>query len=152
MRVPFVCVTSLLALLFLEGCISSYQVEIIKVHEMLQDMEAIEFDQPDHPSDLPETGIVVNNKTERTILVKMRRNKEQVMSVPPGGSSSMALSPGTYHYRICEDEGAAEPKSKAIYIELQGTKRIVEKCVFIYDVFTKEEIVDEKRLEQLRSR
>jgi hypothetical protein len=152
MRIHFVLVTFLSVLLFLGGCISSYQVEIIKAHEMIQDMEAIELDQPDHPSDLPETGILVNNKTDRTLLVKMRRKKEQVMSIPPGGSSWMALSPGTYHYRIYEDEAAEEPKSKAIYIDLQGTKRIVEKCVFIYDVFTKQEVVNEKRLEELRSR
>ena len=152
MRTHFVFVMCLFALVFLGGCISSYEVEIIKAHEMLQDMEAIELDQPDLASDLPETGIHVNNKTERTILVKMRRKKEQVMSIPPGASSSMALSPGKYHYMICEDETADEPRSKAIYIHLQGTKRIVEKCVFMYDVFTKKEVVDEKRLEELRSR
>ena len=138
--------------LLLGGCISSYEVEIIKVNEMIQDMEAIELDQPDHSSDLPDTGIVVTNRTERTLLVKMRRKKEDTISIPPGESGSMALTPGTYHYRICEDETADEPKTKAIYIELKGTKKIPEKCVFMYDVFTKKEVVDDKRLEQLRLR
>jgi hypothetical protein len=137
---------------FLGGCISSHQVEILKVNEMIQDMEAIELDDPDHASDLPQTGIVVKNQTERTLLVKMRRKGEQIMSVPPGCSGSMALEPGMYHYRIYEDETADEPKTKAVFIELNGTRRIVEKCVFVYDVFTKKEVVDEKEFEKLRSR
>lgn len=141
-----------IVLLFSGGCISSYQVEILKVNEMIQDMEAIELDDPDHTSDLPETGIAVNNRTERTLLVQMRGKKEQIMSIAPGGSASMALEPGTYHYRIHEDEAADEPKTKAVYIELKGTRRIVEKCVFIYDVFTKMEVVDDKEFEKLRSR
>jgi hypothetical protein len=146
------CAAFAIATLFLvlEGCVSSYEVEIIKVNEMIQDMEAIELDQPDHPSDLPENGIVVTNKTERTLLVKVRRKKERVMSIPPGESGSMALAPGTYHYRICEDVAAEEPKTKAIYIDLSGTKKIPEKCVFMYDVFTKKEVVDDDRLEKLR--
>ena len=137
---------------FLGSCISSYQVEILKVNEMIQDMEAIELDQPDHPSDLPENGIVVNNQTERTLLVKMRRKKERIMSIPPGGTGTMALEPGRYQYWIYEDEAADEPKTKAVYIELHGTRKIVEKCVFVYDVFTKKEVVDEKEFEKLRSR
>ena len=138
--------------LLLQGCVSSYQVEILKVNEMIQDMESIDLDQPDHPSDLPETGIVVNNKTDRTLLVKLRRKEEKVLSIAPGGSGSMELEPGTYHYRIYEDVDADEPKTKAVYIQLSGTKKIVEKCVFMYDVFTKKEVVDEKRFEKLRSR
>jgi hypothetical protein len=129
---------------------SSHQVEIIKVNEMIQDMEAIELDAPDLASDLPETGIVVTNKTERTLRVWMRRKKERVMSIPPGDTGSMALEPGTYHYGIGEDERVDEPKTKAVYIELRGTKRIPEKCVFLYDVFTKKEVVDDKGLEELR--
>lgn len=137
---------------FLGGCITSHQVEFLKVNEMIQDMEAIELDQPDHPSDFPESGIVVNNQTERTLLVKVRRKKEQIMSVGPGGTGSMALEPGIYHYRIYEDEAADEPKTKAVFIQLAGTRKIVEKCVFVYDVFTKKEVVDEKEFEKLRSR
>ena len=137
---------------FLGGCISSHQVEILKVNEMIQDMEAIELDDPDHASDLPQTGIAVNNQTERTLLVKMRRKKEHVMSVAPGGSGSMALEPGMYHYRIYEDEAADEPKTKAVFIELNGTRRIVEKCVFVYDVFTKKEVIADKEFEKLKSR
>ncbi len=137
---------------FLGGCITSHQVEFLKVNEMIQDMEAIELDDPEHASDLPENGIVVKNQTERTLLVKMRRKKERIMSIAPGGTGSMALEPGTYHYRIYEDEAADEPKTKAVYIELKGTRKIVEKCVFIYDVFTKKEVVDDKQFERLRSR
>ena len=148
----FLFVVIFFLVLFLGGCISSYQVEILKVNEMIQDMEAIELDDPDHASDLPETGIAVNNQTERTLLVKMRRKEEQIMSIAPGGSCSMALEPGTYHYRIYEDEAADEPKTKAVFIELKGTRKIVEKCVFVYDVFTKKEVVNEKEFERLRSR
>jgi hypothetical protein len=135
-----------------EGCISSHQVEILKVNEMIRDMEAVDLDDPDHALDLPQNGIVVNNRTERTLLVKMRRKEERIMSVAPGGTGSMALEPGTYHYRIYEDEAADEPKTKAVYIELNGTRKIVEKCLFVYDVFTKKEVVDEKEFEKLRSR
>jgi hypothetical protein len=141
-----------IVLVFSGGCISSYQVEILKINEMIQDMEALDLDDPDHTSDLPETGIAVNNQTERTLLVKMRGKKEQIMSIAPGGSASMALEPGNYHYRIYEDEAADEPKTKAVYIQLKGTRKIVEKCVFIYDVFTKKEVVDDKEFEKLRSR
>ena len=136
----------------LGGCISSYQVEILKANEMIQDMEAIELDDPDHASEFPETGIVVNNRTERTLLVKMRRKKEHIIAVPPGGSGTLALEPGMYHYRFCEDETSEEPKTKAVYIDLKGTRRIPEKCVFVYDVFTKKEVVDDKEFEKLRSR
>ncbi len=142
----------LVLFLVLDGCMTSYQVEILKVNEMIQDMEAIELDQPDHPSDLPETGIVINNKTDRTLLVTLRRKEEKILSIDPGGSGSMELEPGTYHYRIYEDTEAEEPKTKAVYIPLSGTKRVVEKCVFIYDVFTKSEVVDEKGFEKLRLR
>ena len=85
-------------------------------------------------------------------VVKLRSKEERIMSVPPGGSGCMALSPGTYYYRIYEDMEAKEPKTKAVYIDLKGTKKIVDKCVFTYDVFTKKEVVDEKRFETLRSR
>ena len=136
----------------LAGCISSYNVHIIKVHEMIQDMEAIEVDEPERASELPETGIVVNNKTDTTIEVKMRGKREQIITVPPGGSGSMALNPGNYHYKITPAEDTKGKKSKAIYIDLKGTKRIVEKILYIYDVFTKQEVVKEKELEQLRSR
>jgi hypothetical protein len=136
----------------LGGCISSHQVEILKVNEMIQDMESIELDDPDRAQDLPESGIVVNNGTERTLLVKMRRKKEHVVSVPPGGSRTLALEPGMYHYRFSEDDSSEEPKTKAVYIDLTGTRRIPEKCVFVYDVFTKQEVVDDKEFEKLRSR
>lgn len=152
MTCRFLIVTIVILFSFLGGCITSHQVEILKVNEMIQDMEAIELDDPEHASDLPETGIVVKNQTERTLLVKMRRKKERVMSVAPGGTGSMALEPGMYHYRIYEDEAADEPKTKAVFIELKGTRKIVEKCVFVYDVFTKKEVVDDKELEKLRSR
>ena len=152
MRTRCLPFTALLLFLIAGGCISSHEVEILKVNEMIQDMEAIELDDPDHASDFPQTGIVVNNQTERTLLVKMRRKKERIMSVAPGGSASMALEPGMYHYRIYEDEAADEPKTKAVFIELKGTRKIVEKCVFVYDVFTKKEVLDEKEFEKLRSR
>ena len=148
----FLILVIVLLFSFLGGCISSHQVEFLKVNEMIQDMEAIELDDPDHASDLPQTGIVVNNQTERTLLVKMRRKKEQTMSIAPGDSGSMALEPGMYHYSIYEDEAADEPKTKAVFIELKCTRKIVEKCVFVYDVFTKKEVVDENEFERLRSR
>jgi len=131
---------------------TSHTVQIIKAQEMIQDMEAIELDEPDHPSDLPETGIVVNNKTDRTLIVKMRRKQERTLSIPPGGSSAMALAPGLYHYNISVDDRIKEPGSKAIYIPLCGTRKIVEQCLFLYDVFTKKEVVDDQGLESLQSR
>jgi hypothetical protein len=152
MRNRFLLLSLLLCLSLPGGCISSHEVEILKLNEMIQDMEAIELDEPDHPSHYPENGIVVNNATSRTLLVKLRRKKEQVMSVPPGGSGSMALEPGRYHYKIYEDLEADEPKTKAVFIPLKGTKKIVEKCVFVYDVFTKKEVVDNKEFEKLRAR
>jgi len=148
----YLIITIVLLVSLLGGCITSHQVEILKVNEMIQDMEAIELDDPDHTSDFPENGIVVNNRTERTLLVKMRGKKERIMSVAPQATGSMALEPGMYHYRIYEDEAADEPKTKAVFIELEGTRRIVEKCVFVYDVFTKKEVVDDKEFEKLRSR
>jgi len=148
----YLIVTIVLLVSFLGACITSHQVEFLKVNEMIQDMEAIELDDPDHASDLPQNGIVVNNQTERTLLVKIRRKKERIMSIAPGGTGSMALEPGMYHYKIYEDEAADEPKTKAVFIELAGTRKIVEKCVFVYDVFTKQEVVDHKECEKLRSR
>lgn len=142
---------SLLAL-FLAGCVSSYEVEWIRAHELIQDMEAIELDEPDHPPDLPETGIVVNNHTARTLVVKLRRKEDEFLTIPPGASDSVPLVPGTYHYRIYQDPTADEPKTKAVYIDLSGTKKIVEKCVFVYDVFTEREVVSERRFREIRSR
>jgi hypothetical protein len=134
------------------GCVASYDVEIIRAHEMIQDMESIDLDQPDHPADLPETGILVNNKTDRTLRVILRRREEKSFSVPPGGSGSLALEPGIYHYRICQDAGSDAPKRKAYSIDLKGTRNIPEKCLFTYDVFTEKEVVSEKRFQELRSR
>ncbi len=134
------------------GCVSSYDVEILRANEMIQDMEAIELDQPDHDSDYPDNGIVVNNGTARTLIVKVRRKKEQSISIGPGASGSMALAPGKYHYKIYEDVEADEPKTKAVFIQLKGTKKIVEKCVFVYDVFTQSKVVDEKEFEKLQGR
>ena len=152
MRIRFLFVMLILSFLLLGGCLSSYEVEIIKVHEMIQDMEAIELDEPERASELPETGILVNNKTDTTIQVTMRGKKEQVVTVPPGGSGKMALTPGNYHYKIAAEEATKEKKSKGIYIDLKGTKKIVGKILYIYDVFTKQEVVKEKELEHLRSR
>jgi hypothetical protein len=127
-------------------------VELIRAHEMIQDMEAIDLDQPDHSPDLPETGILVHNKTDRTLRVNLRRKDEKTFSVPPGGSGSLVLEPGIYHYRICEDASADAPKTKATYIDLKGTKNIPEKCLFTYEVFTERQVVGEKRFQELRSR
>ena len=152
MRFHVFLVSFILVSLCLAGCISSYNVHIIKVHEMIQDMEAIELDEPERASELPETGILVNNKTETTLQVKMRGKEEQIITIPPGGSGMMALNPGNYHYRIAAAEDAKGEKSKAIYIDLKGTKKIVGKILYIYDVFTKQEVMKEKELEELRSR
>lgn len=131
---------------------TSHTVQVIKAQEMIQDMEAIELDETNLPAGLPETGIVVNNKTDRSILVTMRRKQERSMSVPPGGSSVMALAPGMYHYSISADEGGKGPGSKTLYVPLRGTRKIVEKCVFVYDVFTRKRVVDDNEFEDLRSR
>jgi hypothetical protein len=152
MRSHLFLVLLILVSLCLGGCISSYSVHIIKVHEMIQDMEAIELDEPERASELPETGILVNNKTDTTIQVTMRGKKEQVVTVPPGGSGKMALTPGNYHYKIAAEEAIKGKNSKGIYIDLRGTKKIVGKILYIYDVFTKQEVVKEKELAELRSR
>ena len=152
MKSYLILVHFILVALCLGGCISSHNVHIIKVHEMIQDMEAIELDDPERASELPETGILVNNKTDTTIQVKMRGKKEQIITVLPGGSGTMALTPGNYHYKIAAEEATKGEKSKGIYIDLRGTKKIVGKILYIYDVFTKQEVVKEKELEQLRSR
>lgn len=133
----------------LAGCLSSYEVRIIKVHEMIQDLEEIE---PDQPQDLRETGIIVFNNTDRTLRVTMRGRKEETLRVPPGESGSMALAPGNYHYGIYADATEDAPKSKAVYIQLRGNKRIVEKCLYTFDVFTQREVVNENELERLRVR
>lgn len=133
----------------LAGCLSSYEVRIIKVHEMIQDLEEIE---PDQPQDLRETGIIVFNNTDRTLRVTMRGRKEETLRVPPGESGSMALAPGNYHYGIYADATEDAPKSKAVYIQLRGNKRIVEKCLYTFDVFTQMEVVNENELERLRVR
>jgi len=140
------------SLWLLAGCISSYEVHVIKVHEMIQDLEEIEPDQPDQPQDLRETGIIVFNNTDRTLRVTMRGRKEETLRVPPGESGSMALAPGNYHYGIYADATEDAPKSKAVYIQLRGNKRIVEKCLYTFDVFTQREIVNENELERLRVR
>jgi len=152
MKSCLVLVHFVLVSLCLGGCISSYNVHIIKVHEMIQDMEAIELDEPESASELPETGILVNNKTDTTIQVKMRGQKEQIITVPPSGSGMMALAPGSYHYKIAAEEATKGKKSEGIYIDLRGTKRIAAKILYIYDVFTKQEVVKEGELERLRSR
>lgn len=152
MKSPFVLVHGILVFALLTGCVATYNVHIIKVHEMIQDMEAIELDEPELASDLPETGIVVNNKTDTAIQLTMRKNKEQSITVPPGGSAVMALEPGSYHYAFAADKAAAGGKSKEIYIALRGYKKIVGKILYIYDVFTRQEVVKEKELEELRSR
>jgi hypothetical protein len=115
-------------------------------------MEAIELDEPERASELPQTGILVNNKTDTTIRVKMRGKKEEIISVPPGGSGMMALAPGNYHYKIAAEEAAEGKKSKDIYIDLKGTKKIVGKILYVYDVFTKQEVMKDRELEELRSR
>jgi len=152
MRTYLFLVCLLLLSLCLAGCISSYNVHIIKVHEMIQDMEAIEMYEPERALELPETGVLVNNKTDTTIQVMMRGKKEQIISIPAGESGSMPLPPGRYHYKIGPAPAAEGEKSKAIYIDLRGRKTIVEKILYVYDVFTKEEVMQEKELEELRSR
>jgi len=152
MRTYLFLASLILPSLCLAGCISSYNVHIVKAHEMIQDMEAIEMYEPERASELPETGILVNNKTDTTIQVMMRGKKEQIILIPPGGSGSMALRPGRYHYKIGPAPAAKGEKSKAIYIDLKGRKTIVEKILYVYDIFTKQEVMNEKELEELRSR
>jgi hypothetical protein len=153
MRPPYVLVLAVLVSALVAGCgLTTYNVQIIKVHEMIQDMEAIELDDPERAGELPETGILVNNKTDTTIRVKVRRKKEQFIDVPPGGSATMALDPGQYHYNFGAAPVEEGKKSKEIYINLRGTKKVVGKILYIYDVVTKHEVVKEKELEELRSR
>lgn len=153
MKSPCILTAGTLVLALLAGCgLTTYNVHIIKVHEMIQDMEAIELDEPDLAPDLPETGILVHNKTDTAVQVTVRKNKEKSITVPPGGSAAMALEPGSYHYTFAADEAAGGEKSKEIYIALRGYKKIVGKILYIYDVVTKEEVVKEKELEELRSR
>ena len=82
----------------------------------------------------------------------MRRKKEQIIEIPPGGSATMALDPGQYHYRFGAAPSEQGKKSKEIYIDLKGTKKIVGKILYIYDVITKQEVMKEKEIEELRSR
>lgn len=153
LKLDLLLVAFVLLFAFQAGCgLGTYEVHIIKVHEMIQDMEAIELDDPERASELPETGVVVNNKTDTTLRVKMRGKEEQFVTVPPGGSAAMALRPGNYHYRISSEEVTKGERAKGIYVDLRGTKKIVEKILYIYDVFTKQEVMKEKELEALRSR
>ena len=65
MKSYLILVHFILVALCLGGCIGSYNVQIIKVHEMIQDMEAIELDEPERASELPETGIHHSGEDER---------------------------------------------------------------------------------------
>ncbi len=141
----------MLGSLLVEGCMGTYHVRFLKAREMIQDMETIALDQPDHPSGLPETGILVRNHTDVPLLVEMRGKGLEERRVPPGGSASMALLPGRYYYRVSRAE-TGDGKTEPLYIPLEGNKRIVEKCLYIYDVSTREEIVDGEELKRLRAR
>ena len=152
-RFPFSLVPAVLVFALLAGCgLTTHNVHIIKVHEMIQDMETIELDDPERAAELPETGILVNNKTDTTIQVKMRRKRVQTIDIPPGGSATMALDPGQYHYNFGAAPSEEGEKSEEIYIDLRGTKKVVGKILYIYDVITKQEVVKEKELEELRSK
>lgn len=103
----------------------------IQLCEIIEDVEALEKYDPDYVSDLPDTGFVVQNDTDRRVTMKIKGNADKTMAVSAGESSAVALPEGTYEYSFSSDKGGS---LKAF----SGEKTILKKCRYLFKFYLKD--------------
>ncbi len=123
---------------FLLVCCMPKQMYRIQLHETIEDTEFEGMYGVESTKDLPETGIVVENNTEKDITITLEGKTTKTLFVLFGSTLSIPLDTGTYKYTVsAEEDKQTSPQSnafsnvfkKGISVKvLTGKKIIREKC------------------------
>ncbi len=134
----FVVLVFVLVFPFLFVCCAPKQMYRIQVHEAIEDTEFEGMYGEERTKDLPETGIVVANETEKDISMTLEGKIIKTLFVLSGSTLNTALEPGTYKYTFSAEEdkqtsssssGFSKVFKKEIPVKvLTGKKTIREKC------------------------
>ena len=103
----------------------------IQLSEILEDVEAIEKYEPENLSDLPHTGFVVQNDTDRIVTMKIKGNADKKIIVPAGDTSAMALPVGTYKYSFSTDKDGSLKN-------FSGERAVLNKSRYLFKFYLKE--------------
>jgi len=143
-----------LALIFpcLLICCAPKQIYRIQLHETIEDTEFAEMYGDEKTKGLPDTGIVVENKAEKDIALRLEGKAEKALVVLSGSTINIALEPGDYRYTILEAEGKQTRSPSTCFSKiskreipvsvLTGKKTIREKCRTTFTVLLEKIAVD----------
>ncbi len=101
---------------------------VIQLCEILEDVEALEKYEPEYDSDLPDTGFVVQNNTDRRVTMKIKGSSDKNMAVSAGESSAVALPEGTYEYSFSSDKDGSLKS-------FSGEKTILNKSRYLFKFY-----------------
>jgi len=123
---------------FLFFCCAPKQMYRIQIHETIEDSEFAGMYGTENTKALPETGIVIENKTENDIAMTLEGKNIERLSILSGSTLNIALEPGDYKYTVsvAEDKqtrflstGFSKAFNMGIPVKaLTGKKTIREKC------------------------
>ncbi len=126
------------------------QMYRIQIHETIEDTEFEGMYGPKSADALPETGIVVNNTTNKDLTVKLKGETVKEYFMLSGSTLSAPLPLGVYEYNISVEEHKQTQSqslsfSKALKKEipiksLTGRKTVREKCRTTFNVFIEEKL------------
>jgi hypothetical protein len=103
----------------------------IQISEVIEDVEAIEIYEPENNSSLPDTGFVVQNETDRIVIMKISGEIERTLVTSAGNLGVEALPVGSYNYSFFTlEDGELE--------DLSGKRVVRKKCRYFYRLYVKE--------------
>jgi len=103
----------------------------IQLCEIIEDVEALEKYEPDYVSDLPDTGFVVQNDTDRKLTMEITGSIDKTLTVSAGESSAVALPEGTYKCSFSSDKDWSLKS-------FSGEKTIFKKCRYLFKFYLKD--------------
>jgi len=102
----------------------------IQLSEASEDVEAIEMYEPENNSSLPDTGFVVQNDTDRIVIMKISGDIEKSLVTSAGNLGAEALPVGNYSYSFfTPEDGALE--------HLSGKRVVKRKYRYYYRLYAK---------------
>ncbi len=103
----------------------------IQLCEMIEDVEALEKYEPDYNSDLPDTGFVVQNDTDRRVTMKIKGKAGKTLVVSAGESSAVALPEGTYECSFSSNKGGSLKS-------FSGERSLLKKSRYLFKFYLKD--------------
>lgn len=102
--------------------------------DMMEDTENLEIYEPESVTDMPDTGVVLTNNTDRKIKVSLTGNISKYLALLPGETSSVSLTPGAYKYWIGADYDSTPPDSVKVENFLTGERKILDKIRYNFNI------------------